>query len=180
MIERDNPLCSIFGWNLRRTASKNLFYCSLFCCRWIVYSIRRSTVTDGGCKDNSSKDPFSQCENQQNLHGIHVQVKSEYVGTLTTSEVMTRMQSDKHNNMFSVASNLKHVNTHKNNNWRLVSALSLFVCSVSSLLLVLSSSVAQFLAYMIDHTVAQVCALFVSSSSPCLMRTLSDPTSPST
>ena len=27
---------------------------------------------------------------------------------------------------------------------------------------------------MIDHTVAQVCALFVSSSSPCLMRTLSD------
>ena len=27
---------------------------------------------------------------------------------------------------------------------------------------------------MIDHTVAQVFALFVSSSSPCLMRTLSD------
>ena len=27
---------------------------------------------------------------------------------------------------------------------------------------------------MIAHTVAQVCALFVSSSSPCLMRTLSD------
>ena len=38
----------------------------------------------------------------------------------------------------------------------------------------LSSSVAQFLAYMIDHIVAQVCALFVSSSSPCLMRTLCD------
>ena len=37
----------------------------------------------------------------------------------------------------------------------------------------LSSSVAQFLAYMIDHTVTQVCALFVSSSSPCLTRTLS-------
>ena len=32
----------------------------------------------------------------------------------------------------------------------------------------------QFLAYVIDHTVAQVCALFVSSSSPCLMRTLRD------
>ena len=49
--------------------------------------------------------------------------------------------------------------------------LSLFVCSE---LLVLSSSVAQFLAYMIDHTVAQVCALFVSLSSSFLMRTLSD------
>ena len=38
----------------------------------------------------------------------------------------------------------------------------------------LSLSVAQFFAYMIDHTVAQVCALSVSSSSPCLMRRLSD------
>ena len=93
---------------------------------------------------------------------------------LTTSEVMTRMQSDKHTNMFNVVANLKHVNTHETNNWRLVSARSLFVCSVSSELLVLSSSVAQFLAHMIDHTVAQVCALFVSSSSPCLVRTLSD------
>ena len=93
---------------------------------------------------------------------------------LTTSEVMTRMQSDKHTNMFNVVANLKHVNTHETNNWRLVSARSLFVCCVSSLVLVLSSSVAQFLALMIDHTVAQVCALFVSSSSPCLMRTLSD------
>ena len=84
------------------------------------------------CKDNTSKDPFSQCENLQNLQGIHVQVKSEFVWTLTTSELMTRMQSDKHNNMFNVAANLKHVETHENTNWRLVSALSLFVCSVSS------------------------------------------------
>ena len=67
-------------------------------------------------EDNTSKDPFSLCENLQTLQGIHTQVKSEYVGTLTTSEVMTRMQSDKHNNMFNVAANLKHVNTHKNNN----------------------------------------------------------------
>ena len=70
----------------------------------------------GTCKDNTSKDLFSQCENQQNLQGIHVQVKSEYVGTLTTSELMTRMQSDKHNNIFNVAANLKHVNTHENVN----------------------------------------------------------------
>ena len=65
------------------------------------------------CKDNTSKDPFSQCETLQNLQGIHIQVKSENVGTLTTSEVMTRMQSDKHYNMFNVAANLKHVNTHE-------------------------------------------------------------------
>ena len=64
----------------------------------------------------TSKDPFSQCENLQNLQGIHIEVKNEYVGTLITSEVMTRMQSDKHNNMFNVAANLKHVETHENIN----------------------------------------------------------------
>ena len=68
------------------------------------------------CKDNTSKDSISQCDNLQNLQRIHRQVKREYVGTLTTSEVMTRMQSDKHNNMFNVAANLKHVETHENNN----------------------------------------------------------------
>ena len=51
------------------------------------------------CKDNTSKDPFSQCEQ---LHGIHIQVKSELVGTSTTIELMTRKQSHKHNNMFYV------------------------------------------------------------------------------
>ena len=67
-------------------------------------------------KTTPQKDPFSQCENLQHLQGIHIQATNEYVGTLTTSEVTTRMQSDKHNNMFNVAANLKHVNTHKNNN----------------------------------------------------------------
>ena len=67
-------------------------------------------------KDNTSKDSFSQRENLQNLQGIHIQVKREYVGTLTTSEEMTRMQSDKHNNMFNVAANPKHEETHENNN----------------------------------------------------------------
>ena len=43
-------------------------------------------------------------------------MKSEYVGTLTTIELVTRMQSDKHNNMFNVAANLKHVETHENTN----------------------------------------------------------------
>ena len=36
----------------------------------------------GKCKDNTSKDPFWKCENLQNLQGIHIQVKSEYVGTI--------------------------------------------------------------------------------------------------
>ena len=39
----------------------------------------------------------------------------------------TNAQSDKHNNMFNVAANLKYVETHEDTNWRLVSALSLFV-----------------------------------------------------
>ena len=41
-----------------------------------VYCNRRE------CKNNTSKDPFSQCENLQNLQGIHIQEKSEYVRTL--------------------------------------------------------------------------------------------------
>ena len=40
-------------------------------------------------------------------------------------------QNNKHNNMFNADANLKHVHTHGNNTWILVSALCLFVCSVS-------------------------------------------------
>ena len=89
----------------------------------LLKSPRRWLRTLSMCKDNTSKDPFSQCENLQNLQGIHTQVKSEYVGTLTRSEVMTKMQSDKHDNMFNVAANVKHVETYENINWRLVSAV---------------------------------------------------------
>ena len=39
----------------------------------------------------------------------------------------TNAQS-KHNNMFNVDANLKHVNTHEYTNWKLVSALCLFCC----------------------------------------------------
>ena len=38
---------------------------NLFCYRWIVYSWRLSTVTDGRCKDNTSNDPFSRCKSVQ-------------------------------------------------------------------------------------------------------------------
>ena len=114
---------------------------------WWRGGVRRRAKT-------TPQDPFSQFENLQNL------------------------QSDKHNNMFNVAANLKRVNTHENTNWRLVSAedwtTAELVCLqclflVVTVVLLLHSS----LAYMIDHIVAQVCALFVSSSSPCLMRMLS-------
>ena len=47
-------------------------------------------MTDGRCKDNTSKDPFSQCEQ---LQGIHIQEKSEYVGTLKTTELMTQSRT---------------------------------------------------------------------------------------
>ena len=82
----------------------------------VVRSIRTEFSDLRSCEDNTSKNPFSQCENIRNLQGIHVQVKSEYVGTLTTSELVTRMQSDKHNNMFNVAANLKHVETDEDTN----------------------------------------------------------------
>ena len=50
-------LASFFGKDFHEF---NLFYYRL-----IVYSWRRSTVTDGGCKDNTSNDPFSRCKSVQ-------------------------------------------------------------------------------------------------------------------
>ena len=38
----------------------------LLCYRWIVYSWRRSTVTDGRCKHNTSNDMFSRCKCAEN------------------------------------------------------------------------------------------------------------------
>ena len=38
---------------------------NLFCYRLIVYSWRRSTVTDGRCEDNTSNDPFSRWKSVQ-------------------------------------------------------------------------------------------------------------------
>ena len=73
-------------------------------------------------------------------------MKSLFVGTLTTNELVARMQSDKHNYTFNVAANLNHVDTHENVNWRLVSALSLFVLHfVSSQMFVLSRLLHSFL-----------------------------------
>ena len=40
---------------------------NLLCHRLIVYNWRRSTVTDGGCKDDTSNDPFSRWKSVQQL-----------------------------------------------------------------------------------------------------------------
>ena len=41
-------------------------------------------MIDWECKDNTSKDPFSHCEQ---LQGIHIQVESEYMARLTMTEI---------------------------------------------------------------------------------------------
>ena len=73
-------------------------------------------LTSDNVKTTPQKTRCRSVRILENLQRIHVQVKNEYVGRLTTSELMTRMQSDKHNNMFNVAANLKHVETHENTN----------------------------------------------------------------
>ena len=120
----------IFGSNLRRMAFTNLLYCSLFCCNWIVYSWRRSTATDGKCKDNTTKDPFSQCENPQNLQGIHIQVKSECVGTLRTTELMTQSSTTSTSTCLMWPQTWSMCTLTRTTTEDLVSALCLFECSV--------------------------------------------------
>ena len=44
----------------------------LFCCNWIVYSWRRSTVTDGVCKDNTSNDRFRDVKYATNWDTVWV------------------------------------------------------------------------------------------------------------
>ena len=47
---------------LARFFGKDFHEFNLFCYRLIVYSWRRSTVTDGVCKDTTQNDPFSRCK----------------------------------------------------------------------------------------------------------------------
>ena len=103
------------------------------------------------CKDNTSKDPFSQCENLQHLQGIHIQVKSEYLGTIDNKWSNDTKHSDKHNNMPNVAANLKHVNTG-----RLVSAVSLDGELWDVILLVLCHRLSRQCSWILGHT-CEVC-----------------------
>ena len=83
------------------------------------------------CKDSTSKDPFSQCKQLQGITNSHT-CEKWIRGNTDYDWINDTKQSDKHNNMFNVAANLKHVNTHENNNWRLVSALCLSIVSLLS------------------------------------------------
>ena len=50
---------------LAKTFEDGFHKFNLFCYRWIVYSWRRSIVTNGRCKENTSNDPFSRCKSVQ-------------------------------------------------------------------------------------------------------------------
>ena len=115
------------------------------------------------CKDNTSKDPFSQCEE---LQGIHIQLKNEYVGmtqcrTTSTKTCLMWPQT-------WIMCTLTRTTTE--DSWvpfvrsSVMSLLSCYCCYCFLCQSMISCA----------HTVAQICALFVSSSSPCFMRTLSD------
>ena len=53
--------CSIW----KDSSGQDFLEFNLLCYRWIVYSWRRSIVTDGRCKHNTLNDPFSRCQRVQ-------------------------------------------------------------------------------------------------------------------
>ena len=84
-------------------------------------------------KTTPQKTRFRSVNNYKELQGIHIQVKKWIRGNTDEDWINDAKQNDKHNNIFNVDANLKHVQTHENNTWRLVSALFLFVSSIVSL-----------------------------------------------
>ena len=82
-------------------------------------------------KDNTSKDPFSQCEQLQGITRNSHTGEKWIRGNTDDDWVNDTKQNNKHSNMFNVAANLLHVNTYEYTNWRFVSALCLFVLYVS-------------------------------------------------
>ena len=58
LIEQGDLLCKYLEQVFRAWFS----WINLLCYRWIVYSWRRSTVTDGECKYHTSNDVFSWCK----------------------------------------------------------------------------------------------------------------------
>ena len=74
----------------------------LLCDSWIVYSWRRSTVTDGRCKANTSNYPFSRCRSVQQF-GLQMKLTiTEY--SLTTSAHLDCKNSRGKNPAFGIAS----------------------------------------------------------------------------
>ena len=62
LTERGDLLNAVIGKILLNKTFLNSIH---FVYRWIVYSWRRSTETDGECKHNTSNDPFSRCNSVQ-------------------------------------------------------------------------------------------------------------------
>ena len=101
--ERGNPLCSVFGKKPRTNGFHEI--CS------ISSQIDRSQLTAVYwrgivcVKTTPQKTRSRSVNNYKELQEIHVQVKSQYMDT--------NAQNNKHNNMFNVDANLKHVNAHE-------------------------------------------------------------------
>ena len=87
MIERGNPLST----DLTSDERLSRIYVILLQIDRLqltaVYCNRRGCV-----KTAPQKTRFRSVNNYKELQGIHMQVKSEYVGTLTMTEMMTRMR----------------------------------------------------------------------------------------
>ena len=61
-----NERSGLVFYSIWQDSSEKYFHeFNLFCYKLIVYNWRRSTVTDGMCKDNTSNDPFSRCKSVQ-------------------------------------------------------------------------------------------------------------------
>ena len=106
----------------------------------------------GGVKTTPRKNPFSQCEQLQGITRNSHTGEKWIRGNTDDDWINDRKQNNKHNNMFNVDRNLKHVNTHEYNTWSLVSALFLFVLScLFSVVLVVAQDF------------ARVCASFIMS-----------------
>ena len=66
-------------------------------------------------KKRHGETRFRSVNNYKALQEIHIDVKSEYVGTLTTIELMTQSRTTSTTTCVNVDANLKHVHTHENN-----------------------------------------------------------------
>ena len=132
----DEPSTDRTGWLVEcsiweDSSGHDFLEFNFLCFRWIADSWRRSTVTDGGWKHNTSNDPFSQCEKLQGItrksHTCEKWIRGNIYDDWNDD---TNAQNNKRNNMFNVDVNLKHVNTHEYTNWRLVSAFCSCVVSL--------------------------------------------------
>ena len=127
-----------FGENLRRFFSGIQFICY----RWIVYSWRRSTVTDGGCQDNTSNTRFRDVQQAIIMTTVWIdddETKSDYNQEENLDYVHVVTPSDKTPNTNDDVTT-KTITVHmKHNTWQksahVVLLLVLFSLASSSSLI---------------------------------------------